>query len=612
MDELRADDPRWIGSYRLLGRLGAGGMGRVFLARSERGRTVAVKLVRAELAEQEEFRSRFRREVHAARRVGGRWTAPVLDADTEAGVPWVATGYVAGPSLQQVVAKDHGPLPESSVRVLASGLAHALADIHAAGLVHRDLKPSNVMITIDGPRVIDFGIARALETVADGAGGDGSLTHTGAMVGSPAFMSPEQVRGARVTPACDIFCLGSVLAYAATGLQPFGAASSGVHAQMFRIVQEPPDLDAVPEGLRDLVAACLAKDPLERPSLDEVQQRLAAGGTVGATSAPGSSAEPWLPGGIVAQLGRQAVRLLELEAAETGSLPVVTMAEAATRVQDTPRPSGAAPAGTTGYATGFTSGGTPAPGSGSGAQSGQPGGSDWEQEAADATYSPTAVGAAGTSVQPGTATPPAPLRVPPPGPPVAPAAPAGATGPEPARRRRRGTLVAVVALVAVIAGGATALVALRSGGHGSANEGSGTHASAPTATGQRPTASTSSTPSASGGAPADGAVPADLVGTWHAVLSNGQGGEDNRTLTIHQDGSVELAGDGASYDCAWSMHVTSAGPPTALSPSQVTRGEPAGACLPGEQTSLTLLDPTHLRRDNVDSGKTPLTYEKVG
>lgn len=232
MDELRADDPRWIGAYRLLGRLGVGGMGRVYLARSERGRTVAVKLVRPDLAEREEFRSRFRREVRAARRVGGRWTAPVLDADTEAAVPWVATGYVPGPSLRQVVAKEYGPLPERSVRVLAAGLAHALSDIHAAGLVHRDLKPSNVMITIDGPRVIDFGIARALETVTDA-----SLTSTGAMVGSPGFMSPEQVRGDRVTPACDIFCLGSVLAYAATGLQPFGASASGVHAQMYRIVQ---------------------------------------------------------------------------------------------------------------------------------------------------------------------------------------------------------------------------------------------------------------------------------------------------------------------------------------------------------------------------------------
>ncbi|HEY3479924.1 MAG TPA: serine/threonine-protein kinase, partial [Streptomyces sp.] len=306
MDELRSGDPRWIGAYRLLGRLGTGGMGLVYLARSARGRTVAVKLVRAELAAQEEFRTRFRREVQAARRVGGTWTAPVLDADTEADIPWVATGYVAGPSLQQVVGRDHGPLPERSVRVLAAGLAHALSDIHAAGLVHRDLKPSNVMITIDGPRVIDFGIARALETVADGA-----LTYTGAMVGSPAFMSPEQVRGDRVTPACDIFCLGSVLAYAATGLQPFGAAGSGVHAQMFRIVQEPPDLDAVPDGLRDLVAACLVKEPEQRPSLARVLE------IVGEAEPDSAAAEPWLPGAIIARLGRHAVQLLELEAEAT-------------------------------------------------------------------------------------------------------------------------------------------------------------------------------------------------------------------------------------------------------------------------------------------------------
>lgn len=183
-----------IGAYRLLGRLGAGGMGEVYLARSARGRTVAVKVVREELAEQEEFRNRFRQEVAAARRVGGAWTAPVLDADTDAEIPWVATGYVAGPSLQQVVSHDYGALPERSVRILAGGLAHALKDIHAAGIVHRDLKPSNVLITIDGPRVIDFGIARALESVTDGG-----LTRTGALVGSPGFMAPEQLRGDRIT-----------------------------------------------------------------------------------------------------------------------------------------------------------------------------------------------------------------------------------------------------------------------------------------------------------------------------------------------------------------------------------------------------------------------------
>ncbi|MEV5338781.1 serine/threonine-protein kinase [Streptomyces sp. NPDC052676] len=304
MERLEPGDPLHVGAYRLLGRLGAGGMGQVYLARSDRGRTVAVKLVREELAAREEFRARFRQEVRAARRVGGHWTAPVLDADTEAAVPWVATGYVAGPSLQQVVGHDHGPLPERSVRVLAAGLAHALKDIHAAGIVHRDLKPSNILVTIDGPRVIDFGIARALETVTDTG-----LTSTGVVVGSPGFMAPEQVRGDRVTPACDVFCLGSVLVYAATGALPFGGADSGVPALMYRIAQEEPDLERVPEGIADLVRACLRKDPTARPTLDEVLDHTGAHDTVLA----GRTRDPWLPSPLVAQLGRHAIQLLNTE-----------------------------------------------------------------------------------------------------------------------------------------------------------------------------------------------------------------------------------------------------------------------------------------------------------
>ncbi|MDI3407812.1 serine/threonine-protein kinase [Streptomyces cavernicola] len=304
MDELGASDPRTIGAYRLLGRLGSGGMGQVFLARSTAGRTVAVKLVREELAEQEEFRSRFRQEVDTARQVAGPWTAPVLDADTEADRPWLATGYVAGPSLHAVVAREHGPLPERSVRILTAGLAHALREIHAAGVVHRDLKLSNVLLTIDGPRVIDFGIARALETVTDGG-----LTRAGALVGSPGFMAPEQVRGDRITPACDVFCLGSVLAYAATGRLPFGAENSGAHALMFRIAQEEPDLRGLPKALRELVRSCLAKDPQDRPALDELLRRTGAHDTL----VDGRAREPWLPGTLIAQLGRHAVRLLDVE-----------------------------------------------------------------------------------------------------------------------------------------------------------------------------------------------------------------------------------------------------------------------------------------------------------
>jgi hypothetical protein len=564
MDELRADDPRRIGSYRLMGRLGAGGMGRVDLARSARGRTVAVKLVRPELAEQDEFRTRFRREVQAARRVGGTWTAPVLDADTEADVPWVATGYVAGPSLHQVVAQGYGPLPVASVRVLASGLAHALADIHAAGLVHRDLKPSNVMITIDGPRVIDFGIARALETVAD----DGSVTYTGAMVGSPAFMSPEQVRGDRVTPACDIFCLGSVLAYAATGLQPFGAASSGVHAQMFRIVQEPPDLDAVPEGLRELVAACLMKEPGLRPSLAEVQERLAAAG-----DPPAPEGEPWLPGAIVAQLGRQAVRLLELEAAETGTLPVVSVPPEAAAVQQTAVVPASAVPGTPGAPV--APGTFPPPGPGP--RPGLPEG-------------------AGSGADAGSGHGSAPSQA------------AGARA-----RRRGGPLVAVVAALAVIAAATTAFVLVRDHHGGSGTEaGAGPGgASRPAAASGQP-ATTAPSTAVTGGGPVTQSLAA-MAGTWQATFDSGSPPAQNtRVLTVHQDGSVELTGDGPSYSCAWSMHVTTAGPPVRLSPSEVTRGEPATSCLPGGATTLTLLDPTHLLRDTPDSGRSPLTYRRTG
>lgn len=212
MQPLGVDEPTVVGPYRLLGRLGSGGMGRVYLGRSAGGRTVAVKIVHPHFALDEEFRARFRREVEAARRVGGAWTAPVLDADPEAPVPWVATGYAAGPSLAAAVA-DTGPLPVASVRVLGAGLAEALGAVHVLGLVHRDVKPSNVLLTLDGPLLIDFGIARATD-------GTASLTSTGVSVGSPGYMSPEQILGKAVTGAADVFSLGAVLVYAATGESP--------------------------------------------------------------------------------------------------------------------------------------------------------------------------------------------------------------------------------------------------------------------------------------------------------------------------------------------------------------------------------------------------------
>ncbi|MFF5970010.1 serine/threonine-protein kinase [Streptomyces sp. NPDC012769] len=295
MQPLIPEDPSRIGPYRLVARLGAGGMGLVYLGRSDVGRTVAVKVVQAEYAENAEFRRRFAHEVAAARRVGGAWTAAVLDADTDAAVPWVATQYVAGPPLSDVVARDFGPLPEASVRSLANGLARALTEIHAVRLIHRDLKPQNVLVTVDGPRVIDFGIARALETLAEGA-----MTRTGAVVGSPGFMSPEQVRGQRLTSASDVFCLGSVLAYAATGRSPFGAVESGLHALMFRVAEEEPDLRGVPEALLALVRQCLRKDPALRPTPQEVAART--------TTDPD---EPWLPARLLTQLGRNAAQLLD-------------------------------------------------------------------------------------------------------------------------------------------------------------------------------------------------------------------------------------------------------------------------------------------------------------
>ncbi|MFF9473163.1 serine/threonine-protein kinase [Streptomyces roseolus] len=298
MEPLNAEDPVAIGPFRLVGRLGVGGMGRVFLARSAGGRTVAVKVVHAELAAQEEFRRRFAREVEALRRVGGAGTAPVLGSDTAAASPWVAIGYVAGPSLRAVVGDEYGPLPSATVRSLGAGLGRALDHIHRAGLVHRDLKPSNVLLTVDGPRIIDFGIARAVDTVTDGG-----LTSTGAVVGSPGFMSPEQVRGEKLGPASDVFCLGSVLAYAATGRSPFGTSDSGVHALMFRIAHDDPDLTDVAPELTGLIRACLAKDPARRPTAAEIAETLPV-------------ADPWLPADVLARLGRHAARLLEAESAE--------------------------------------------------------------------------------------------------------------------------------------------------------------------------------------------------------------------------------------------------------------------------------------------------------
>lgn len=267
---LEDGDPRRTGPFDVLGRLGAGGMGVVFLARSPGGRLAAVKVVRPELADDEEFRARFRREIGAARQVSGAFTAPVLDADPDARRPWLATAYVDGPSLRARVA-DRGPLPVEDVRALGAGLAEALADLHRVGLVHRDVKPGNILLAADGPRLIDFGIIRS-----DGLSELTELTESGAMIGSPGYMAPEQAEGQDAGPAADVFALGAVLTFAALGRGPFGTGNAAT--LLVRTVSGEPALDGLPEGLRGLVAACLAHDPAQRPSLAFVLNTLAARG----------------------------------------------------------------------------------------------------------------------------------------------------------------------------------------------------------------------------------------------------------------------------------------------------------------------------------------------
>lgn len=308
MQPLEAGEPHTIGAYRLLGRLGAGGMGRVYLGRSAGGRTVAVKVVHPHFALDEQFRARFRREVESARRIGAQWTAPVLDADPDAPVPWVATGYVAGPPLSQAIT-EHGPLPEHAVRTLGAGLAEALHVVHGQGIVHRDVKPSNVLLALDGPRLIDFGIARAL-------GATVSLTSTGVSVGSPGYMAPEQIRGRDVSGAADVFSLGAVLAYAATGAAPFSGDSSAV--LLYKVVHEEPELGDLEGELREVVAGCLSKDPDARPAPADLARTLAPDGAAAMVAAG------WLPGRLVGEVSRSAVALLDLEPqdAPTGSGPV--------------------------------------------------------------------------------------------------------------------------------------------------------------------------------------------------------------------------------------------------------------------------------------------------
>ncbi|WP_392672033.1 serine/threonine-protein kinase [Streptomyces sp. LN785] len=485
MQPLEAGEPLTIGAYRLLGRLGAGGMGRVYLGRSAGGRTVAVKVVHPHFALDEQFRARFRREVDAARRIGAQWTAPVLDADPDAPVPWVATGYVAGPPLSAAVT-EHGPLPEQSVRTLGAGLAEALAAVHGQGLIHRDVKPSNVLLALDGPRLIDFGIARAIDATA-------SLTSTGVSVGSPGYMAPEQIRGLDISGAADVFSLGAVLAYAATGAAPFLGDSSAV--LLYKVVHEEPELGDIEGELRDVIAGCLSKDPAQRPTPTELARRLAPGGAAALVAAG------WLPGPLVREVSRSAVALLDLEPQDAP-------------VQSGPVPFSSPSLGANGSAGNGSAGNGPALG-----VFGPP----VEPPLAPRTFRSAGTGEGSPGLPgPRTSDPRVSVTV---------SADAGPAGPGPNRGRSLSCTVALAvagALAAVTVGGAFLLDLLPGTGGGDTDHGSVA----------QPAPGTSSTgPSA----PADGqvpggtgrvtALPRTFVGTWKGPLTEKSTGAPHGTLT---------------------------------------------------------------------------------
>ncbi|MGQ4405235.1 bifunctional serine/threonine-protein kinase/ABC transporter substrate-binding protein [Streptomyces hayashii] len=356
MEPLRSSDPARIADHRLLGRLGAGGMGVVYLARTPGGALVALKVLLAEYAEEPGFKERFRREVEIARRVDSPWAVPLVDADPDAEAPWLATAFVPGPSLGEAVVA-HGPLTEPGVRHLGARLAEALGEVHRAGLVHRDLKPGNVLIAHDGPRLIDFGIARAPE--------DTALTATGLVVGTPGYLSPEQAMGPGgdgIGPASDVFSLGCVLAFAATGRAPFGRGA--VDALLYRAVHDPADLDGMPPRLREVVEGCLEKDPGRRPEAAELVRRLRVGGDprtpAAADGGPQDAAvSGWLPEPVA--------RLIAERSAAALALP---------DIEHTQAPSDAVPhAGPARPGTGEASGsgsGRAAPGTGGTSGSGRP------------------------------------------------------------------------------------------------------------------------------------------------------------------------------------------------------------------------------------------------
>ncbi len=506
-------------------------MGRVYLGRTGGGRTVAVKMVHANLADDTEFRTRFRREVAAARRVAGPYTVPVLDADLDARRPWLATGFVSGMSLTDAV-EAHGPLPEQSLYRLAAGLSRALADVHTAGMVHRDLKPSNVLLSANGPRVIDFGIARAAD--------DTVLTTTGKIIGSPGYMCPEQITGeVAVGPPGDVFSLGGVLVYAATGAGPFGSGHSA--SMLWLVVEGEPRLDGVPGGLRDLAAACLAKQPESRPTPTELAERLAGFDPAG----PGG----WLPGPLLQDIINRTEELLHLDAPSS------------------PAPPAPPPTST----TLASQGSWPAPGQT------PPAGQSWPQHPA-ATAGPAH---------------------PPPG--SAMAAPyQGAPhqhqpNDPPARRGRRGIVLGAVAAALVVVGVVSGILAYNSAsgnkGGGSSTVAADTPTGEPATDGNAATTETGSVTPSSDAAGSSATLPADYVGTWKGTAEDIAATYDI-VVNLHDGkvgdelGSSSNTGQRSNQTCARAETLTAADTTSITLRARLTGG---AQCLDdGQSSTLTL------------------------
>ncbi|MGW6912749.1 serine/threonine-protein kinase [Kitasatospora sp. NPDC054939] len=607
MQALESDDPRQVGGYRLLRRLGAGGMGRVYLGRTAGGRTVAVKVVRGELAEDPEFRARFRQEVAAARRVGGAWTAPVLDADTEGPHPWVATGYVAGPALGAAV-QTFGPLPEPAVRALGIGLAQALEHVHGLGLVHRDVKPSNVLLTLDGPRLIDFGITRALDVTS-------ALTRSGYVVGSPGFMSPEQAQGRTAGPPSDVFSLGAVLAHAAGGVQPFGEGL-GAAVLLYRVLHEEPDLSGVGGPLRGIVRECLAKDPADRPTPARLSDLLDPDGSVAALlGAQGG----WLPPALAAAVGRSAVELLDLEA-EAGAGP---------GAGSWPGAGGASWPGAGGFGVGAggpegSTGGGFGPGTTervAAARSGPGPDAASGSGASGAGASGSGSGAFGPVGANGAATGPVDVR----------------TAPTGRRAGRTRAAVAAVLAAAVLGLGGWGLYAWLGpdGRHDEARDTGGTYTAAPPAGTGSPTAGGTATAGTAtggtatgttGGTPTGGSgtVPAAFLGTWRGTMTTQSGNPGGTTTvvigaaTVGQENTTsrnQSVGLPIEITCQGAWTLRSATDTELVFTSRLTASSIAGVCTGGSnEERLALQKDGTIRFSSIDplAGNPTGTLSKVG